>query len=143
MLLIDVNVLVYIHREDAPNHQAYLDWFNNVLQSEQPFAVPDLIFSGFLRVVTHPRVFDPPSPMSAALAFSNGIRDHQNCVSISPGPRHWEIFTRLCQEAGARGNLVPNAFLAALAIESGSDFATADRDFSRFPGLRAVYPLAG
>ena len=142
MLLIDHNVLVYVHREDAPNHQGYFDWFNDLAHSDQPFAIPDLVFSGFLRVVTHPRVFSPPSHISAALAFSNDIRSQPNCVSISAGPRHWDIFTRLCQEADARGNLVPDAYLAALAIESGSEFATTDRDFNRFPGLRLVHPLA-
>jgi predicted nucleic acid-binding protein len=63
-------------------------------------------------------------------------------VLIAPGPRHWEIFERLCVTAGAKGNLVPDAHLAALAIESGSELVTTDRDFSRFPGLRWRHPLA-
>ncbi|PKB79957.1 MAG: VapC toxin family PIN domain ribonuclease [SAR202 cluster bacterium Io17-Chloro-G9] len=143
MRLIDVNVLVHVHREDAPDHSAYFQWFNDLAQSDQAFAVPDLVFSGFLRVVTHRRVFDPPSPLASALAFANDLRSHTNCVSIAPGPRHWDIFIRLCREADARGNLIPDAYLAALAIESGSDLVTADRDFSRFPELRVIYPLTG
>jgi len=59
-----------------------------------------------------------------------------------PGPRHWEIFDRLCRAVDARGNLVPDAYLAALAVESGSEWITGDRDFSRFPGLRWRHPLA-
>ena len=59
---------------------------------------------------------------------------------MTPGPRHWEIFARLCRESEARGNLVPDAYLAALAIESGCEWVTTDRDFSRFPGLRWKTP---
>jgi len=62
-------------------------------------------------------------------------------VVLIPGPRHWEIFARLCRKIGARGNRVPDAFLAALAIESGSEWMTADRGFARFPGLRWRHPL--
>lgn len=60
---------------------------------------------------------------------------------MSPGERHWEIFTRLCRSARARGNLVPDAYLAALAIESGTEWITTDRDYARFPGLRWRHPL--
>ena len=143
MRLIDVNVLVHVHREDAPEHSAYFEWFDDLAQSGQPFAIPDLIFSGFLRVVTHHRVFDPPSTIASALEFANGLRNHDSCVSIAPGQHHWDIFTRLCREANARGNLIPDAYLAAMAIESGSDLVTADRGFSRFPGLRVIYPVTG
>jgi uncharacterized protein len=62
-------------------------------------------------------------------------------VPIVPGQRHWEIFTRLCREANAKGNLVPDAYLAALAIESGSEWMTTDRDYGRFPGLRWRDPV--
>jgi predicted nucleic acid-binding protein len=71
-----------------------------------------------------------------ALRFADEVRSPANCVLITPGARHWDIFTRLCRAAEARGNLVPDAYLAALAIESGSDWITTDRDYSRFPGLR-------
>jgi len=62
-------------------------------------------------------------------------------LSVQPGGRHWDIFTRLCRNVSARGNLVPDAYLAALAIESGSELITTDRDFSRFPSLRWRHPL--
>lgn len=73
--------------------------------------------------------------------FADELRTLSNCVPIAPGPRHWSIFCHLCREAGAKGNLVPDAFLAALAIESGSEWITTDRGFSRFPGLRWRHPL--
>jgi len=76
------------------------------------------------------------------LAFADALRSQPNAVIVAPGPRHWEIFDRLCRHVEARGNLVPDAYLAALAIESGSEWITAVRDFSRFPGLRWRHPLA-
>jgi toxin-antitoxin system PIN domain toxin len=141
VILIDVNVLVYAHREDAPDHMAYLKWLQEAVRSEAPYGVSDLVLSGFLRVVTHPRVFRTPSPMNMALAFANALREHPNCVFISPGTRHWEIFTNLCRKTGVKGNLVADAYLAALAIESGSEWITTDRDYSRFAGLRWRHPL--
>jgi predicted nucleic acid-binding protein len=80
--------------------------------------------------------------MDKALAFVEQLREQPNCTMINPGPRHWEIFCRLCKTTDVKGNLVPDAFLAALAIESGSEFVTADRDYHRFPGLRVQHPLA-
>ena len=95
-----------------------------------------------MRVATHPRIFSPPAPVEQALAFATALRTQPNAVVLAPGPRHWEIFERLCQAASAKGNLVADAYLAALAIETGSEWITTDRDFSRFPGLRWRHPLA-
>lgn len=66
------------------------------------------------------------------LSFAAAVRDRENRVPVRPGPRHWEIVRSLCEDAGVRGNLVPDAWLAALAIESGSEWITTDRDFTRF-----------
>ncbi len=141
MLLVDVNVLIYAHREDAADHRDYRKWLESMVRSEESFAVNDLILSGFLRVVTHPRVFDPPTPLKTAMAFAEAMRSQPNSVAVAPGARHWEIFSRLCLAAGAKGNLIPDAYLAALAIESGCEWITTDRDYSRFPGLRWRHPL--
>ena len=143
MDLIDVNVLVYAHHADAPNHRAYRHWLEEIIHGDQAYGMADIVLSGFLRIVTHPRVFNPPGDMAAALAFVEEVRDPPNCVEVAPGPRHWDIFTRLCETTGVRGNLVPDAYLAALAIESGSRWITTDRDFSRFPGLNWRHPLDG
>ncbi len=143
MDLIDVNVLVYAHREDAINHDAYRSWLEELIGSDQAYGMADMVLSSFLRIVTHPRVFNPPSELVAALAFVEEVRRQPNCVQFAPGPRHWEIFARLCQSVGAKGNLVPDAYLAALAIESGSQWIPTDRDFSRFPGLNWRHPLDG
>jgi uncharacterized protein len=141
MRLVDVNVLVYAHRCDAARHQEYADWLRDLLAGQEPYGIADLVLSGFLRIVTNPKVFRQPTPMETALAFAEVVRTQPNCVPVRPGQRHWDIFTGLCRTAGVKGNLVPDAYLAALAIESGSEWITTDHDFSRFPGLRWRHPL--
>ena len=140
MLLPDVNVLVHAFRGDSPRHAVCREWLEKVVRSESAFGISDLVLSGFLRVVTHRKVFDPPTPIEEALAFATSLRSAENCVPLSPGGRHWSIFTRLCREAETKGNLIPDAYLAALAIETGSEWITTDRDFARFPGLRWATP---
>ncbi|MBI2752558.1 MAG: type II toxin-antitoxin system VapC family toxin [Betaproteobacteria bacterium] len=141
MLLFDVNVLVYAHRADAADHTRYREWLERMLSTEPAFGMAELVLSGFIRVVTHPKVFRDPSPPEPALAFAEAIRDHPQCILVAPGPQHWEIFVRLCRTAGAKGNLIADAYLAALAIESGTEWITTDRDYARFPGLRCRHPL--
>jgi toxin-antitoxin system PIN domain toxin len=141
MLLIDVNVLVYAHRRDAADHEKYRAWLEAAIGGNEAFGISDVILSGFLRVATHPRVFDPPSSIEEALSFVEEIRAQPNCLQVGPGPRHWEIFTGLCRSARARGNLVPDAYLAAMAIETGCEWITTDRGFARYPGLRWRHPL--
>lgn len=142
MILPDVNVLVYAHRVDAPDHAQYRTWLEGVINGDQAYGMTDLVCSGFLRIVTHPKVFNPPSTMEKALEFVAEVRNQPNCVLITPGPRHWSIFEGLCRLTGLKGNLVPDAYLAALAIESGSEWITTDRDYARFPQLRWRHPFA-
>lgn len=141
MILCDVNVLVYAHKQGSPDHERYLAWLQRALDSEDAFGVSDLVLSGVIRVSTHPKVFDVPSSWEQASEFADAIRSAPAAVPIAPGPRHWEIFCRLGQRAGARGNRVPDAYLAALAIESGAEWITADRGFARYDGLRWRDPL--
>jgi uncharacterized protein len=141
MILTDVNVLVYAHRADAPGHPAYREWLEALINGDPAYGFSELVLSGFLRVVTHPHVFNPPSDLDSAFTFAQAIRSQPNAVPISPGPRHWDIFKRLCEGSGVKGNLVPDAYLAALAIESGCEWITTDRDYSRFPGLKWRHPL--
>jgi len=135
MILPDVNVLVHAYREDAPRHAPVRAWLDELVHSDRAFGLSDFVLSGFLRVVTHPRIFAPPTPLEQALEFAEALRSQPNCIVLAPGERHWSIFTRLCREGDARGNLVPDAYLAALAIESGSELVSTDRDFARFEDL--------
>jgi toxin-antitoxin system PIN domain toxin len=139
--LPDVNVLVYAHREDAPHHAGCSRWLGDLANGNAAFGLSDLVLSGFLRVVTHPKVFVKPSPLADALEFCAQLRQRPQCVMVMPGPRHWDIFQSLCSGAGTKGNLVADAYLAAMAIESGCEWVTTDRDYSRFEGLRWRHPL--
>ncbi|MGI8730674.1 MAG: type II toxin-antitoxin system VapC family toxin [Solirubrobacteraceae bacterium] len=143
MVLPDVNILIYAHRAELPQHTAARAWLDGVAGDDAPYALSELVLSSFLRVVTNPRAFRTPTPLDLALAAVERWRSRRNCVLVTPGSRHWPIFTRLCVQAGAKGNLVPDAYLAALAIESGSEWITTDRGFARFPGLRWSDPVSG
>jgi toxin-antitoxin system PIN domain toxin len=112
-----------------------------LLGRPEPYGCAELVLSGFVRVVTHPRVFVDPTPVDRALDFCTALREQPNAVLVAPGERHWRLFSDLCIAAAVRGNLVADAYLAALCIESGSTWATADRDFARFPGLDVLHPL--
>ena len=142
MILPDVNVLIYAHRGESLDHSRFRGWLDSVVNDDQAYGMSEFVLSSFLRIVTHPKVFREPTPLSEALTFVQRVGDQPHCVRVRPGSRHWAIFTRLCAETGARGNLVADAFLAALAIEHGCEWITADRDFARFQGLRWRHPLA-
>ena len=141
MVLADVNVLAYAHREDSLHHAGCRKWLEACINSEESYGLCELVLSGFVRVVTHPKVFTRPSTLADALAFTEQLRTRPNCVPVAPGLRHWDIFRTLCVDADVKGNLIPDAYLAALAIESGCEWITTDRDFSRFKGLRGRHPL--
>lgn len=140
MTLADVNVLVYAHRQDLPQYDSFSAWLGEEVESGRSFALCDATLTGFLRVVTNGRIFTDPTPLEVALRSIEELREQPGAVHVSSGARHWAIFTDLCSAVGARGNDVPDAYLAALAIESGSELVTADRGFGRFPGLRWSSP---
>lgn len=141
MRLADVNVLVYAHRGELAAHEEYRRWLMDVVNGVETYAVADFVINGFVRLVTNPRVFRTPTPVADALTFADQVRNRPHAVVLHPAGRHWEIFTRLCREAGAKGSLIPDAYLAALAVEHGCELVTADRGFARFPGLRWRHPL--
>lgn len=141
MLLPDVNVLIYAYRTDAANHKEYRSWLDASLASDSQCGLSDLALSAVVRIVTHAKIWRAPTPVTDALQYVEWLRAHPRCVPVAPGERHWEIFTRLCKHVDAKGNLVSDAYFAALAIESGAEWITADRDYSRFPDLRWRHPL--
>ena len=136
-----MNVLVHAFRTDAPGHPAYRDWLLRLVSSPEAFALSELVLSGVLRVLTHPRVFAPPTPLERALDYVEVLRTQPNAVLLQPGIRQWEIFTGLCASVSAKGNFIADAYHAALAIEHGCEWITTDRGFARFPGLRWRHPL--
>ena len=142
MILPDVNVLVYAFRAESQDHERYRAWLLDLANSDEAYAIAGMVLGSFVRVVTNHRIFRPPSPLDLALRFAERLLTPAQCITLSPGARHWAIFARLCRESGATGNLVPDAFLAALALEHGCELVTNDGDFARFKGLRWRHPLA-
>lgn len=140
MQLPDVNVLIYAHREDAPEHHRYAAWLRSIVQADEPFAVAEVVLAGFLRIVTNRKIFEPPTPMATAIAFCQRLIDRPRAVLVAPSRRHWDLFVDLC--ANIQGPLVSDAYLAALAIEHGCELITTDSDFARFKGLRWRHPLS-
>lgn len=141
MLCADVNVLVYAHRPESPGHAGCRAWLEGARAGLEPLGLSDVALSGFVRVVTHPRVFKEPTPTGTALAFCDALLSSPSVSRVAPGERHWQIFADLCRRVDATGNVVPDAFLAALAVELGATLITADRSFGRFPTLRWRHPL--
>lgn len=140
MNLYDVNILIYAHRKDTPNHVAVRSWFEREMSGPSTFMMSELVLAGFVRIVTNPRAFIVPTPPDVALKVVETIRSNPLCLPVNPGKRHFEIFARLCREGNAFGKLTADAYLAALAIENGCKWQTFDRDFARFPGLEWAEP---
>jgi hypothetical protein len=142
VFLPDVNVLIYAHRAESPEHPRYADWLRRLAGGPEPFALSELGASGFVRIVTNPRIWDEPTTIEDALEFIARLRRRSNARLLTHGPASWQLFERLCLATRARGKLVADAYHAALAIEHGCELVTADGDFSRFAGLRHRHPLA-
>ena len=137
MQMPDVNILVYAHREEAVDHARYAEWLNDLATGFEPFALSESVLQGFLRLVTSPRIFNPPSTLEQAFRFLDALIKRPGCHLLRPGPGHWTIFRQLCESSKLRGKIVSDAAHAALAIESGCEWITADTDFARFaPPLR-------
>lgn len=142
MILPDVNVLIYAHRRDATDHSLFRDWLDLVVNGESRYGMSELVVASAIRIITNRRAFKNPTSLPDALAFAETVLEQPACRPVRPGPRHFEIFVRLCRETSARGPLVPDAYFAALAIEHGCEWVTCDRDFARFKGLRWRHPFA-
>lgn len=137
MQMPDVNILVYAHREETAQHARYADWLTSLATGPEPFAISELVLHGFLRVVTNPKIFQPPSTMRQGLQFVDELLSQPGCLLIRPGADHWNIFRRLCEDGRVHGKSTADAVHAALAIESGCEWVSADTDFARFaPALR-------
>jgi toxin-antitoxin system PIN domain toxin len=143
VILPDVNVLVHAFRESAPEHPTYASWLNTCRESGVELLLPDAVLTGFLRVVTHPGVPSPPAAMSRAVAFTTALRKDRNSRGVDDTSVVWKQFARLvADDRGIKGNVVPDAYLAAVAISHKAQIATRDRGFGRFPGLRWFDPVA-
>jgi toxin-antitoxin system PIN domain toxin len=140
MLLLDVNVVLAAHRADHPEHTPVRAWFDAMLHGDERFAVPAFIWASFLRLATNRRIFTVPTPRADAFAFLDATRAQPLHLELAPGPRHFELLREICDAADAVGNLVPDAVIAAVAVEHGCEVVTLDRDFGRFSAVRHRRP---
>jgi toxin-antitoxin system PIN domain toxin len=141
MILPDVNVLIYAFRQDMPQHVVCRPWLEDVVTGDTRFGLSPLALSALVRITTNPRTFVTPSPVEEAFGFCDDLLGQPHCEVVEPGERHWGVFRRLCLETGTHGPSITDAWFAALAIESGCDWITFDRDFARFPGLNWRQPV--
>ena len=137
MLMPDVNIFVYAHREESRAHTRYAEFVTAMATGPEPFALSEPVLQGFVRVVTNPRIFQPASTARQAFQFLDALTSRFTCTILRPGAEHGAIFRQLCLDGDLHGNLVADAAHAALAIETGCEWVTADTDFARFaPALR-------
>lgn len=135
LLLLDVNIVLAAHRGDHPQHASVRRWFDSLLAGQERFTVPASVWSSFLRLATNRRIFDVPSPLEDAFAFAEGTCAQPLHLRVNPGPRHLTLLRKLCEEADATGDLVPDATIAAIAAEHDCEIVTLDRDFARFESV--------
>ncbi len=139
----DVNVLVSAFRADAAHHDRCRAWLDGVVSRREPVGFSELVLSGVLRILTHPRISRPPTPAEAAVAFVDALLAQPAVTPLRPGSGHWRIFRGLFDSRLPTGNRIPDAYHAALAIEHGCEWVTLDHGFMRYPGLRCRNLLDG
>ena len=142
MILLDVNLWIPALRIGHAQHAVVTGWMAQVRAEGELIGVSELALSGAVRLMTHPRLFDPPSDPDTAMRACANAMAAPGTQLVRPGSRHWQIFDRLVRQGAARGNDVPDAYHAALAIEHGATLASFDRGLARFPGLRLIDPSA-
>jgi toxin-antitoxin system PIN domain toxin len=141
MRCVDVNVLVYAHREDLPEHNDYRVLLESWANDDEPLGLLEPVLTGFLRVITNRRIFLEPTASALAFDMADRLTAAPAALIIRPGERHWSLFTGLCRTVNAAGNDIADAALAACAIEQNALWLSADRGFARFPGLNWRHPL--
>jgi toxin-antitoxin system PIN domain toxin len=140
-MLLDANLLLYAVHKGAEQHEAAAAWMSEQLNGARRVGLPWQSLAAFMRIVTHPRAFE--HPLSPAAAWDRVIDWLAPPVAWvpTPGPEHARIVGQLVTTYGVSGNLVPDAFLAALALEHGLTVCSTDTDFARFRELRWENPL--
>ncbi len=136
MILPDVNIVIHAFRPGSAEHECCARWLQDVLDGDGPYGMSPQVLAAAARILTHRRIFEPPNALADVIDYANVLLGAPHCQVIQPGPRHWETFCRLCRDGNACGPLIQDAWFAALAIESGCEWITLDRDYARFPGLR-------
>lgn len=140
MIVLDVNVLIAAFRADHPHHTITHPWLSALLGSQDDVVVPDPVWVGFLRIVTHPSAMVQPSTLDEAAVFIRDVVSAPAYLTAAPFTESASLLVELCRESQATGNLVPDAYIASVALGYTCPVATFDRDFRRFDGLAIVTP---
>ena len=144
MIAVDSNLLVYAHREDSPWHNAAYARIAELAEGPAAWAIPWPCIHEFLSIVTHPRIYAPPTPLEKAIDQVEAWLESPNLVLLSESGDYWPQLRSILQTGGVSGPQVHDARVAALCQQHGvSELWTIDRDFSRFPGLTVRNPLVG
>jgi len=142
LILVDANILLYAEDSLSALHRQARSWWDTQLSGTDPVCLSWVVVSAYIRIGTNPRVFQHPLSLPQALARVQSWLD-QPCIRlVQPTQRHWMLFQQMLTDGQARGNLVTDAHLAALAIEHGCVLCSTDADFSRFSALKWRNPLA-
>lgn len=142
MIALDTNILVYARRQEAPFHRRAIELLRDLAEGDGPWALAWPCVYEFLRVVTHPRVFQPPTDLDVALEDLESLLASPSLTLLGEGPGHPAHLARMVTAGRASGNLVHDAHIAALLREHGvRELLTVDRDFARFPGIRTRDPF--
>lgn len=137
MIAVDTNILVYAHREELPQHRSARAEITKLAEGSSPWGIPVFCIGEFARVITHPRLFDPPYSAAEACEAMARVLESPSVHVISPGSGYISLFQEAVREADAIGNLVFDAQIVAVCRESGvSRLLTEDRDFARFHGFK-------
>jgi uncharacterized protein len=142
VILVDVNILVYASFDSLIQHAPAREWLDQQLAGSAAVALPWPSLLGFLRLATNARMFERPLTMADAWQQVTMWLGAEPVWTPGPTERHAEVLGNLLAQPGVHGNLVPDAHLAALAIEHGLTLCSTDGDFARFPGLRWLNPIA-
>lgn len=143
MIGVDTNVLVYAHREESEHHPIAAAWLRHLAEGAAPWAVPVFALGEFLRVVSHPKLFERPTPLPTALDFLRAVLESPSARLIAPGRLYPRLLADAVLGAEARGNLVFDAQIAAVCREHGvARLLTRDRDFHRFRDLEPLLMTA-
>lgn len=142
MIAVDTNILVYAHRKDSEWHEEAKECILALSRGNQPWAIPWPCYHEFISVVTHPKIYLPPTPVKKALAFLEALRVTKNLHSIAEGPGYFEKMKIMTVQAKLKGPKIHDCRIAAICQNHGVNVLyTADRDFNLFPTLKCVNPL--
>jgi len=139
MIAVDTTIFVYANREESPRHAVALATIRRLAEGLEAWALPIFCVGEYLRVVTHERIFDPPTPIEDALSAIESVIQSPSVRLLTPGDRYLPLLRSTIERSGVAGNLVFDAQIAALCLEHGATtLLTEDRDFVRFPGLTVI-----